>query len=181
MITAGELKKGTIIERPSGDFLITEYQRIRPLDGKPIIRMRLKNIQTEEETGIIVQPDDDFLLAPVLHPALLYQGFTEDAFLFLNTDTGEPFTLSQDLVGDALKYMKKGEIIKITTCRDQVLSMELPPFAILKVIGVFPDPSGAPSHLAALESGAKIRVPLFVETGDSIKVDTRSGKFLARM
>ena len=181
MMTAGELKKGSIIERPAGDFLVTEYQRIRPMDGKPIIRMRLKNIKTEEETGIILQPDEPVTLAPVLQKSLLYQGYTEDSFLFLDSDDGESFTLSHELVGNALKYIKKGECIKITSCRDQVLSMELPPFTILKVIGVFPEPNSSSLKLAAVESGAKVRVPTFVEPGDSIKIDTRSGKFLARM
>jgi len=184
VILAGDLRPGMKIEMDGVPFVVTDYQWVKPGKGGAFNRTKLKNMRS----GAIVERT--FRTEEKLPPAeleekraqFLYQSGGE--YHFMDTETYEQFFLTQDQLGDARKYLKEEMVVTIVSHREKPLAVEVPTFVELRVAetdpGVRGDTASGGSKPATLESGAVIQVPLFINVGDRLRVDTRTGTYIER-
>lgn len=184
MIFAGDLRPGMKIEVDGVPFVVTDYQWVKPGKGGAFNRTKLKNMRS----GAIVERT--FRTEEKLAPAeleekraqFLYQSGNE--FHLMDTETYEQFFLSEDQLGDARKYLKEEMVVTIVYHRGSPLAVEVPTFVELTVAetdpGVRGDTASGGSKPATLETGAVIQVPLFINVGDRLRVDTRTGTYIER-
>lgn len=184
MIFAGDLRPGMKIEVDGVPFVVTDYQWVKPGKGGAFNRTKLKNMRS----GAIVERT--FRTEEKLPPAeleekraqFLYQ--SGDEFHFMDTETYEQFFLSKDQLGDARKYLTEERVVTIVYHRGSPLAVEVPTFVELVVAetepGVRGDTASGGSKPAILETGAVIQVPLFINVGDRLRVDTRTGTYIER-
>ena len=184
MIFAGNLRPGMKIEVDGVPFVVTDYQWVKPGKGGAFNRTKLKNMRT----GAIVERT--FRTEEKLPPAELEEKRTQflyqsgDEFHFMDTETYEQFFLSEEQLGDARKYLKEEMVVTIVSHRGSPLTVEVPTFVELAVAetdpGVRGDTASGGSKPATLETGAVIQVPLFINVGDRLRVDTRTGTYIER-
>ena len=184
MIFAGDLRPGMKIEVDGVPFVVTDYQLVKPGKGGAFNRTKLKNMRS----GAVVERT--FRTEEKLPPAeleekrvqFLYQ--SGDEFHFMDTETYEQFFLSEDQLGDTRKYLKEEMVVTIVYHRGSPLAVEVPTFVELMVAqtepGVRGDTASGGSKPATLETGAVIQVPLFINVGDRLRVDTRTGTYIER-
>ena len=184
MILAGDLRPGMKIELDGVPFVVTDYQWVKPGKGGAFNRTKLKNMRT----GSIVERTfrtEEKLPATELEEKrvqLLYQ--TGDEFHFMDTESYEQFFLSEEQLKDTRKYLKEEMVVTIVSHRGSPLAVEVPTFVELAVTetdpGVRGDTTSGGSKPATLETGAVIQVPLFINVGDRLRVDTRTGTYIER-
>jgi len=184
VIFAGDLRPGMKIEVDGVPFVVTDYQWVKPGKGGAFNRTKLKNMRS----GAVVERT--FRTEEKLPPAeleekrvqFLYQ--SGDEFHFMDTETYEQFFLSEDQLGDTRKYLKEEMVVTIVYHRGSPLAVEVPTFVELMVAqtepGVRGDTASGGSKPATLETGAVIQVPLFINVGDRLRVDTRTGTYIER-
>ena len=184
MISAGEFKNGLTIEYDGNIWTIIEFQHVKPGKGAAFVRTKLKNIKTGGVIELSFRPTEKFPLAHIDRVTMQYLYDTGDAYCFMNNETFEQMELSYDIVGDAMKFVKENDEVKICSCKGDIFSIEPPLFAELVVTETEPGLAGNTAtnttKPATVETGAQVRVPLFVNIGDKIKIDTRTGEYLSR-
>ncbi len=184
MILAGDLRPGMKIEVDGVPFVVTSYQWVKPGKGGAFNRTKLKNMRT----GAVIERT--FRTEEKLPPAELEERRVQflyrsgDEFHFMDTETYEQFFLSEDQLGDARRYLKEELVVTIVSHRGTPLMVEVPTFVELTVAQTDPglrgDTASGGSKPATLESGAVIQVPLFINIGDRVRVDTRTGSYIER-
>ena len=185
MISAGDFRNGITIELDNNIFQIIEFQHVKPGKGAAFVRTKLMNIKNGGVVEKTFRPTEKFPQARIDRVEMQYLYTDGDLFHFMNTETYDQIALNQDAIGDALKFVKENEMVKICSHNGNVFAVEPPLFVELEVTETEPgfkgDTATGASKPAVVETGATVYVPLFVEQEDVIKIDTRTGEYLSRV
>ena len=185
MISAGDFRNGVTIEVDGNIFQIIEFQHVKPGKGAAFVRTKLKNIINGGVVEKTFRPTEKFPQARIDRKDMQYLYADGDLFTFMDTETYDQISLNKDTVGDALKFVKENEVCKVCSHNGSVFAVEPPLFVELEITDTEPgfkgDTATGASKPATVETGAVVSVPLFVNQGDKIKIDTRTGEYLSRV
>ena len=185
MISAGDFRNGITIELEGNVFQIIEFQHVKPGKGAAFVRTKLKNIKSGGVIEKTFRPTEKCPQARIDRKDMQYLYSDGDLFHFMDQETFEQIALNEDNVGDALKFVKENDICKVCSHNGSVFAIEPPLFVELEITETEPgfkgDTATGATKPAVVETGATVYVPLFVELGDKIKIDTRSGEYLSRV
>ena len=185
MISAGDFRNGITIEVDSNIFQIIEFQHVKPGKGAAFVRTKLKNIINGGVVEKTFRPTEKFPQARIDRKDMQYLYSDGDLFTFMDMETYDQISLNQDAIGDALKFVKENEVCKICSHNGSVFAVEPPLFVELAITETEPgfkgDTATGANKPATVETGAQVYVPLFVNEGDVIKIDTRTGEYLSRV
>ncbi len=185
MISAGDFRNGVTLEIEGNIYQIIEFQHVKPGKGAAFVRTKLKNIINGGVVEKTFRPTEKFPQARIDRVDMQYLYSDGDLYYFMNVETYDQIALNQDAIGDALKFVKENEMVKICSHNGNVFAVEPPLFVELEVTETEPgfkgDTAQGASKPATVETGATVNVPLFVEIGDKIKIDTRTGEYLSRV
>jgi elongation factor P len=184
MITVGELRRGITIELDGTLYQVLEYDHIKMGRGSAQVRMRLRDVRGGHTIDRSFQATAKFARARIERQPVQYLYQDGDLFYFMNTETYDQTPLNPNQVGDAAQYLAENASCELLTYGDEPIGIELPAAVVLTVAetepGVKGDTAQGGTKLATLETGLGVQVPLFINTGDKLKVDTRSGEYLER-
>jgi len=185
MISAGDFRNGITIEIDSNIFQIIEFQHVKPGKGAAFVRTKLKNIISGGVVEKTFRPTEKFPQARIDRKDMQYLYSDGDLYNFMDVETYDQIGLNADTIGDALKYVKENEMVKMCSHNGKVFAVEPPLFVELAITETEPgfkgDTATGATKPAIVETGAQVLVPLFVEIGDVIKIDTRTGEYLSRV
>ena len=184
MISAGDFRNGITIEVDSNIFQIIEFQHVKPGKGAAFVRTKLKSIINGGVVEKTFRPTEKFPQARIDRKDMQYLYSDGDLFTFMDMETYDQVALNAETVGDTLKFVKENEICKVCSHNGSVFAVEPPLFVELEITDTEPgfkgDTATGASKPATVETGAVVYVPLFVNQGDKIKIDTRTGDYLSR-
>lgn len=185
MISAGDFRNGVTLEIEGNVYQIVEFQHVKPGKGAAFVRTKLKNIINGGVVEKTFRPTEKFPQARIERVDMQYLYSDGDLFHFMNVETYDQIALSQEDIGDALKFVKENEMVKVCSYNGNVFAVEPPLFVELEITDTEPgfkgDTAQAATKPAVVETGATVYVPLFVNQGDKIKIDTRTGEYLSRV
>lgn len=184
MIDAGELRKGVNIELDGGIYQIVEYQHVKMQQRQPVIKLRLRDVRSGSTIERTFQSGDKFKPAFLEHHSVQYLYNDGNLYYFMDNENYEQITLATAQLGEAVNYLKDGLSLEILTSDGEAVNIQLPTAVGLQVTETEPgfkgDRATAGTKSAKMETGLAIQVPLFINTGDIVKVDTRSGEYLEK-
>mgnify|MGYP004635262441 CR=1 FL=1 len=182
---AGDLRNGVTFEMGSSVYRVIEFQHVKPGKGPAFIRTKIRNVMTGAVIEKTFNPTERFQGAEIIKEEMQYLYNDGEFYYFMNTETYEQIQLTEEQLGDALKYIKENMNVTTLTYKDKVFAVEPPLFVELEVTYTEPGFSGNTSSSttkpATVETGTQVNVPLFVEIGDRIKIDTRTGEYMERV
>jgi len=185
MISAGDFRNGLTVEIDGNVFQIIEFQHVKPGKGAAFVRTKLRNIINGGVVEKTFRPTEKFPQARIDRAEMQYLYSDGDLYNFMNTENYEQIALNQETIGDALKFVKENEMCKVLSYNGSVFAVEPPLFVELVITDTEPgfkgDTATGATKPAVVETGASVNVPLFVELGDKIKIDTRTGEYLSRV
>ena len=185
MISAGDFRNGITIELEGNIYQIIEFQHVKPGKGAAFVRTKLKNIKSGGIVEKTFRPTEKCPQARIDRVDMQYLYSDGDLFHFMDVSTYEQIALDADTIGDALKFVKENEMVKVCSHNGNVFAVEPPLFVELEITDTEPgfkgDTAQGATKPAIVETGASVNVPLFVEQGDVIKIDTRTGEYLSRI
>ena len=185
MISAGDFRNGITLEMEGSVYQIIEFQHVKPGKGAAFVRTKLKNIISGGVVEKTFRPTEKFPQARIDRVDMQYLYSDGDLYYFMNTETYDQIALNDETIGDALKFVKENEMVKVCSHNGNVFAVEPPLFVELEVTDTEPgfkgDTTTGATKPAPVETGATVQVPLFVETGDKLKIDTRTGEYLSRV
>ena len=185
MISAGDFNNGITLEIDGNVMQILEFQHVKPGKGAAFVRTKLKNIINGGVVEKTFRPTEKFPQARIDRVEMQYLYSDGDLFHFMNMESYEQIALNDEVIGDALKFVKENETVKVCSYNGNVFTVEPPLFVELEVTDTEPgfkgDTAQGATKPATVETGAIVYVPLFVETGDKLKIDTRTGDYLSRV
>ena len=185
MISAGDFRNGMTLEIDGNVCQIIEFQHVKPVKGAAFVRTKIKNVISGGVVERTFRPTEKFPAARIDRVDMQYLYSDGDLYYFMNVETFDQIALNSDTIGDALKFVKENEMCKICSYNGNVFSVEPPLFVELEVTETEPgfkgDTATGATKPATLETGATINVPLFVNVGDKLKIDTRTGEYLSRV
>jgi elongation factor P len=184
MIGVGDLRKGVTIELDGKLYSIIDYEHIKMGRGSAQIRLKLRDVRQGHTIDRTFQAGEKFPRARVERHPMQFLYSEGDLYYFMNTETYDQTALSKDQVGDALSYLKENATCDVLNYGDEPIGIELPTTVDLKVTQTDPgfrgDTASGASKPATLETGLTVQVPLFIEEGNVLKIDTRSGQYIER-
>ncbi len=185
MISAGEFRNGVTFELDNNVYQIVEFQHVKPGKGAAFVRTKLKNVMTGAVVEKTFRPSEKMPKAHVERKEMQYLYNDGELFYFMDMESYEQLPLNKSQFGDALKFVKENMMVKVLSYKGSVFGVESPNFVELQITETEPgfrgDTATGATKPATLETGAVITVPLFIEQGDVIKVDTRSGEYMERV
>ena len=185
MISAGDFRNGITIEYENSIYQIIEFQHVKPGKGAAFVRTKLKNIISGGVVEKTFRPTEKCPQARIDRKDMQYLYEDGDLYYFMDTESYDQVGLNADKVGDSLKFVKENEMVKVCSHNGNVFAIEPPLFVVLTITDTEPgfkgDTATGASKPATVETGATVSVPLFVNTGDVIKIDTRTGEYLSRV
>ncbi len=184
MITAGDFRNGVTFEEDGKVLQVVEFQHVKPGKGAAFVRTKTKNVITGAVTETSYNPTAKFPQAVIERREMTYSYNDGDLYYFMDNETFEQVPVNASDLSDNFKFVKENEICKILSYKGKVFGIEPPTFVTLEVTKTEPGVRGntATNTLkpATLETGAEIRVPLFINEGDVIRIDTRTGEYMER-
>ena len=183
-ITAGEFRNGKTFEMDGKVMQVIEFQHVKPGKGAAFVRTKMKNVVTGAVTETSFNPTAKFEEAFVERKDMEYSYSDGDLYYFMDQETYDMVPLNKDLLGDAFRFVKENTMCKVLSYKGNVFGLECPNFMDLVVSDTEPGFAGNTAtnvtKPAVLETGAEIKVPLFIDVGDKITIDTRTGEYLSR-
>ncbi len=184
MITANEFKNGMTIDYNGKVCQIIEFQHVKPGKGAAFVRTKLKNIITNTTVEDSLKPEAKFPLVRIDRKDHTYLYNDGDMYYFMDSETFENLDLTKEVVGNSLDFVKENEVVKVCSFNGNAYAIEPPLNVVLQVTETEPGVKGntatGATKPATVETGAQVKVPLFIEQGELIKVDTRTGEYLSR-
>lgn len=185
MVSAGEFKKGLTIEIDGQVWVIVDFQHVKPGKGAAFVRTKIKNVINGNVLEKSFSPTEKFAKAIVERKDMQYLYNDGELYYFMDTETYDQLPLNYDKVEEALPYMKENMEVSIKFFKGEAFSVEPPNFVEMEVTETEPgfkgDTATAGNKPAIIETGAKVMVPLFINQGDVIRIDTRTGEYMARV
>ena len=185
MISAGDFRNGITLEIDGNVVQIIEFQHVKPGKGAAFVRTKLKNVINGGVVEKPFRPTETFPAARIDRVDMQYLYADGDLFNFMNMETYDQIAVDKNTVGDSLKFVKENEVVKICSYNGSVFAIEPPLFVELEITDTEPgfkgDTAQGATKPATVETGAQVNVPLFVDQGDKIKIDTRTGEYLSRV
>ncbi len=182
---AGDVRNGTTFELDNSVYKVVEFQHVKPGKGAAFVRTKLKNVINGSVIEKTFNPSEKLQGAEIEKREMQYLYNDGELYYFMDNETYEQMPLNKEQLGDSLKFIKENMSVKILSFKGKVFSVEPPMFVELEVTYTEPGFSGNTStnatKPATLETGATINVPLFVNTGDIIRIDTRTGEYMERI
>ena len=184
MISAGDFRNGITLEIEGNVVQILEFQHVKPGKGAAFVRTKLKNIISGGVIEKTFRPTEKFPAARIDRVEMQYLYSDGDLWHFMNVETFDQIALNSDDIGDSLKFVKENDMVKVCSHNGKVFAVEPPMFVELDIIDTEPgfkgDTATGATKPATVETGAIVYVPLFIEQGEVIKIDTRTGEYLSR-
>jgi len=184
LIEAGDLRNGTVFERDGQLFVCVSYSHMKMGRGTAQVRTKLRNLKTGAMMEQTFRPEERFPLVRLERRNMQYLYSDGDQHHFMDTESYDQVVLGKNELGDALNYIKEGNAIQVMTYDDSPIGVDLPTTVDLEVVQTEPgfrgDTANAGTKPATVETGITVQVPLFVNQGDRIRVDTRSGEYVER-
>ena len=184
MITAGDFRNGKTFEMDGKVMQVVEFQHVKPGKGAAFVRTKMKNVVTGAVTETSFNSTAKFEEAFVERKDMEYSYNDGDLYYFMDQETYDMVPLARDLLGDAFRFVKENTMCKVLSYKGNVFGLECPNFMDLVVTDTEPGFAGNTAtnvtKPAVLETGAEIKVPLFIDVGDKITIDTRTGEYLSR-
>ena len=185
MITAGDFRNGLTVEFEGNVYQVVEFQHVKPGKGAAFVRTKMKNVMTGAVVERTFNPTEKVEQARIDRKEMEYLYEDGGLYYFMDNETYEQTPLSHDQLGDAMKFVMENMSVKILSYKGNVFAIEPPTFVELKVTETEPGVKGNTAtnvtKPATVESGATITVPMFVNEGDTIRIDTRTGEYMARV
>ena len=185
MVSAGDFKNGITIEMDNGIWQIVEFQHVKPGKGAAFVRTKYRNVMTGAVLEKSFRPVETFEEARIDRVNMQYLYDDGDFYNFMDNETFEQIQIDHALAEKAMTFVKENETCKICSYKDKVFSIEPPLFVELEVIDTEPGFAGntaqGATKPATVSTGATVMVPLFVNIGDVLKIDTRTGEYLSRV
>ena len=183
--SAGDFRNGTTFEMDGNVFRVVEFQHVKPGKGSAFVRTKLKNVISGAVIEKTFNPSEKYPSAEIEKKEMQYLYADGDLYYFMDNETYEQMPLNKEQLGDSLKYLKENMNVKVLSYKGKVFSIEPPMFIELEVTYTEPGFAGNTTTTsgkpAKLENGLEITVPMFINIGDVIKIDTRTGEYLERV
>ena len=183
-MTAGEFRKGVTFDMDGQVQQVIEFQHVKPGKGAAFVRVKMKNVVTGAVTETSFNPTAKFEEAFVERREMQYLYNEGDLYYFMDNETYEQIPISKDTLGDDFRFVKENENVKVLSYKGSVFAVEPPLFVELEITETEPGVKGntATNVLkpATVETGAVVKVPIFIEQGERIQIDTRTGEYLGR-
>ena len=184
MISAGEFRKGVTFEMNGEPHVVVDFQHVRPRKGAPVERTKYKKSLTGAAGEEAFNPNDKFPKAHIETKQMQYLYNDGELYYFMDQETYDQIPLTYDLVEDAIKYIRENDTATVKFYKDNAFTVEAPNFVDLEVTetepGVKGDTATNVTKAATVETGAVIQVPIFINEGEKIQIDTRTGDYLGR-
>ncbi len=184
MISAGDFRNGVTFEMDGNVYQIIEFQHVKPGKGAAFVRTKVRNVIAGSVVEKTFSPTDKFPTAYVERKDMEYSYNDGDLYYFMDLESYELMPLNKDVLADNFKYVKENMVCKVISYKGVVFGVEPPNFVELKVTKTEPgfkgDTATNVTKPATLETGAEIRIPLFIDEGETIRVDTRTGEYMER-
>ena len=184
MVIAGDFKNGITFDMDGQVMSVIEFQHVKPGKGAAFVRTKLRNVITGAVIEKTFNPTDKFQDARIDRKEMQYLYNDETLYYFMDMETYEQIPLDKSLLSDAFKFVKEEMMCRVSSYKDKVFAVEPPMFVELEIAecepGVRGDTATGASKNATLETGAVIRVPLFINEGEKIRIDTRTGEYIER-
>ena len=185
MISAGEFRNGVTFEQDGQVLQVVEFQHVKPGKGAAFVRTKIRNVITGAVTERTFNPSDKYPTAYIERKDMEYLYADGDIYYFMDSETYEQVPLNKDKVEDALQFLKENMVATIKFFKGEAFSVEPPNFVVLEVVKCEPAVAGNTATNATkpaeVETGYQIMVPMFVNEGDKIRIDTRTGDYMERV
>ena len=184
MVTAGDFRNGVTFEMDGGVYSIIEFQHVKPGKGAAFVRVKMRNVITGGVTETTFNPNDKYPTAYIERRKMDYSYNDGNLYYFMDPETFEMTPVDENILDASFKFVKENMPCKIMSYKGSVFGVEPPNFVELEVTQTDPgfkgDTATNVTKPATLETGAEIKVPLFINPGDKIRIDTRTGEYLER-
>jgi elongation factor P len=185
MISTGDLKRGMTLDMDGGLWSILEFHHIKMGRGSAQVRLKIRNVRTGTTVERSFQAGEKFRRAILDRKPMQYLYHEDENYYFMDTETFDQILMSSSLLADVIPYLKDQQMIEVQTYQEEPIGAELPPNVDLQVVQTDPgyrgDTATGGTKPAMLETGVTVNVPLFVNEGDVVRVDTRTGHYLERV